>query len=482
MSTTRIRNAAWIIAWDSTESRHVYLRDADIVFSEDRILSVGGGYTGGVDEEIDGSNRLVMPGLVNAHCHPAMQPLFRGYTEEFGNPRLFNSGRHLFRQAFFPDEEAKRASAEFAIAELLAGGVTTICDLSNPYSGWIDILAESGIRACVAPMYRSARWYTDTGQETQYEWYDDGGQAALRQAIEVMDEADAHASGRLFSMVSPAQVDTCTEELLRDSIALAHESERPLFIHAAQSFAEFNGMTRRNNMTPVEWLSSLGFLSPRTTLGHAVFTDEHPWLHWPTRRDLALIAESGTSIAHCPMPFLRDGTLLHDLGHYADRGINFGIGTDTHPHNMIEEIRHAELLARAAAGPTHTSSTERVFGFATIGGAHVLNRDDIGRLAAGARADVVTIDLSHPSMHPLADPLRSLIYSAADRAVDEVYVAGRRLVRAGRVLTIDRDEAARRILAGQQRAIAGVCENDPGRRSIDALLPRSLPEKTSEGC
>ncbi len=386
---TCIRRAAWVVAWDAARGAHVYLRDADIAFAGNAIIHVGGRWEGVAAREVDGRALFVIPGLINIHCHPAQSPVFRGFVEEFGNPRLFYSARHRFRQAFIPDAEAQRASARFGLAELLAGGVTTAVDLSHAYPGWLELLDESGIRAVAAPMFRSAAWFTETGQETQYDWAPDLGEAAFAEAAAVMEAAERHPSGRLSAMVSPAQVDTCTPELLQRSAALARDTGRPLHTHAAQSYAEFAGMTRRHDMTPIAWLHRLGFLGPRTILGHAVFTDEHPWLVWPRRDDLRLLAESGTAVAHCPTVFLRDGTLLHDLGSYMDAGIRIAIGTDTHPQNLLEEMRSAELLARAAAGTRHRCDTARVFHAATIAAAEVLGRDDLGRLTAGARADIV---------------------------------------------------------------------------------------------
>ena len=439
------------------------------------IVHVGGHYSGAVDHEVDGANLMVMPGLINIHCHPSAQAIFRGYTEEYGNPRLFYSGRNLFRQSFEPDDESQLACAVFTLAELLAGGVTTIVDLSHAYPGWVDLIAQSGIRACVAPLFRSARWYTDTGQETQYEWSADGGKAAFAEAITVMDEADRHPCERLTSMVSPAQVDTCTEELLRESVALAKDTKRPLHIHAAQSYAEFNGMTRRHDMTSIAWLHRIGLLSNRTVVGHAVFTDEHPWMMWPSRDDLRLLAETGTSVAHAPNVFARDGRIMHDLGRYLRAGINIGMGTDTHPHNLIEEMRWAEILARVASATRHRMNTADIFTCATNGGARALGRDDLGRLAVGCKADVVLVGLEHPAMRPLRDPLRSLIYSAAERAIRDVYVDGLHVVESGRVLTLDREESAIRLEEAQQREAAAVPRRDPERRSVEEIAPLSLP-------
>lgn len=464
---TCIRSADWIIAWDAQARDHVYLRSGDIAWIDDRLIHVGGRYDGPVAEEIVGTGRMIIPGLINIHCHPSQTPIFRGYVEEYGNPRLFYSGRQAFRQSFLPDAAAQRAAARYGLAEMLATGTTSIVDLSHAYEGWLDLLAESGLRAWAAPMYRSARWWTDTGQETKYDWTPDLGAAAFAEAKVVMEDADRHPCGRLSSLVSPAQVDTCTAELLTASAAFARQTGRPLHTHAAQSFAEFNGMTRRNTMTSIEWLHSLGFLGPSTILGHAVFTDAHPWMHWPTRRDLDLLAETGTTIAHCPTVFARDGTVLSSLSRYMDAGIRVAIGTDTHPQNLLEEIRMAETLGRVAAGTSHTLDTARLFRAATVEAANFLGRDDIGRLAVGAKADLVVCDLTLANARPARDPLRSVIYVAADRCIQDVYVDGKRVVSNGVVQTIDWPEAAA-MLDDEQARIARTVPD------IDAMAPLSL--------
>lgn len=466
--TTCIRAAAWVIGWDAAAERHGYLRGADVAWRGDRLIQVGGRYDGPVDREIDGADRLVIPGLINIHCHPTQTPIFRGFVEEHGNPRLFYGARHPFRQGFLQDEAAQLVSARYGLAEMLANGTTSIVDLSHAYPGWLDLLAESGLRAWAAPMFRSARWYAETGQETKYDWADDLGAAAFAEAQEVMDAAEAHPSGRLSALVSPAQVDTCTEELLVASAELARETGRSLHTHGAQSYPEFNQMARRHDLSPVEWMDRIGFLGDRTIIGHAVFTDEHPWLLWDRRADLDLLARSGSSVAHCPTVFARDGTMMHHLGRYMDAGVNMAIGTDTHPQNLFEEMRTAETNARLAAGMRHTCSTERVFHAATIGAAKLLGRDDIGRLAPDAKADLVICDLSEPNMVPLRDPLRNLVYSSGGRCVRDVWVNGQERVAGGEVLSIDWPAAARALQAEQDRTALEAGD-------IDRISPRALP-------
>ena len=149
--------------------------------------------------------------------------------------------------------------------------------------------------------------------------------------------------------MSPAQIDTCTTDLLRDSFAAAEARGLPLTVHCAQSVNEFLVMVDRHGCSPVQFAHGLGILSPRTVLGHAMFIDEHSWVRWHTRTDLGLLADTGTHVAHCPSPFARYGHTLEDFGRYRRAGVNLGIGTDVAPHNVIEEMRLAAILARVAA-------------------------------------------------------------------------------------------------------------------------------------
>src|SRR5262249_53656870 len=163
----------------------------------------------------------------------------------------------LLRRA---DPEASRAAALFAISELLKSGVTTFTDYSAPRPHWIEDLVGSGIRACLAPTYRSARWFTPNGHRVEYEWNEAQGKEAMARAIEIVAQARHHNSGRLLAMVAPAQVDTCTPELLEASIDAAKTRGLPIQIHAAQSVVEFREMVERHGKTPIEWLDGLGFL------------------------------------------------------------------------------------------------------------------------------------------------------------------------------------------------------------------------------
>ena len=168
MTTTVIRNAGMVIAWDP--AGHRYLPDADIAFESGTITFVGRTYPGPADTEIDGTGLMVMPGLVNIHSHPSSEPMNKGLLDEVGSPGLYNSSLYEYMPVFHADAEAVPDCVRVALSELLLSGVTTVADLSMAHPGWLDLLAEAGMRVCIAPMFRSARWFTRNGHMVEYEW------------------------------------------------------------------------------------------------------------------------------------------------------------------------------------------------------------------------------------------------------------------------------------------------------------------------
>lgn len=475
MTTTLIKDADWVIAWDAAAGCHVYKRGADVVFSDDRLIHVGKHYAGAADVTVPGADRMVMPGLVNIHSHPEHEPAYRGIREEHGLATMYMSGLFERSQSFFGTDDAFRdANAEFAYCELLKSGVTTLVDISPAWDNWMPLLARSGLRAFLAPGFASARWKLENDFDLKYAWDEKLGRERFAAALKTIDAAAQHPCGRLGGVVAPMQIDTCTADLLRDALAAARERRMPFTVHLAQGVSEVLEMQRRHGKTPTQWAAEIGILAPESIFAHAIFLDHHSWIHWWSRKDLGLLAEHGCSVAHCPTPFARYGQVLEDFGSYLRAGVNMGIGTDTTPHNMLEEMRKAAVLARIAAHDLHTVSTADILHAATVGGANALKRDDLGRLAPGMKADLVVVDLKCTHMVPARDPLRSLVYHAAERAVRDVYIDGRQVVGEGKVLTLDQADAGERLVDAQQRMMAAVPKRDYRKRTADEITPLSL--------
>ncbi len=471
MATTVIRNADLVVAWDASTKSHTYLSDADVAFEGGALTFVGRGYTGPAEEEISGRGLMVMPGLVNIHSHPSSEPMNKGLIDEIGSPGLYNSSLYEFMPIFRADAEAVPSCVRVALSELLLSGVTTVADLSMAHPGWMDLLAESGMRVCIAPMFKSAKWFTKNGHVVEYEWDEAAGEKAMAEALTLIERAEQHESGRLFGMVVPAQIDTCTDTLLKESFQEAGKRGVSWQIHAAQSVVEFHEITRRHGKTPIGWLDSMGLLSERSIIGHGIFLDDHPSTKWWTDTDMKRLAETGTTVAHCPTVFARRGITLKHFGRYKRAGVNMGLGTDTYPHNMLDEMRLVAYLARTQANDPRSMTTTELFDAATVGGAQALGRDDIGRLVAGARADFVLVDVTHPRMRPSRDPVRSLVYAAGDRAVKDVFVDGIKVVGDGQVLTMDYAAAAEHLNEAQKRIVDRAPSQDWAHRPVEVSSP-----------
>jgi cytosine/adenosine deaminase-related metal-dependent hydrolase len=471
--TICFRNADWLIGWNSIQGRHAYFRNADLAFRGNTILFAGPGrFEGACDEEIAGTDLCLMPGLVDIHNHSASMPTFRGIREEMGNPNFFFSGLYEGWGLFMPPPETRRHTTRLAICELLLSGVTTYVDMSYPYPGWADAVDGSGIRASISPLFDSARIVALNDHELDYRWAPDGGMADFERAVAILEEVAAHSGGRLSAMMSPMSVDACTPELLRRAYDLARDRGWPYHLHAGMAVMEFHEMVRRTGLTSLQWLKQQDLLGPTVIIGHGAILDHHSWVHWHTREDVGILADAGASVSHCPVVLSRYGVTLESFGRYRKAGINLGIGTDCHPHNMLEEMRQAAILSRVADQHMFSAMTADIFDAATVGGARALMRDDIGRLAPGAKADIVALDVTHPTMLPLYDPLRSLIFSACDRAVKDVYVGGGKVVGNGKVLTMDHRQVAEAVVDIQARVVADIPNRDRKARRAEEVAPR----------
>lgn len=477
--TICFRNAAWIVGWNPSTSSHCYFHNADLAMRGDTIIHAGPGrFDGHVDEEIRADQACLMPGLVNMHTHTASMPLFRGVREEMGNPNFFFSGLYEGWTLFMPPLDQRMHTTSLAICEMLLSGVTTYVDMSYPYPGWMEAVAATGIRAYVSPLFDSATIRAISDSELEYCWAPDGGEDAFGKARNVLAQVEADRSGLLSPMMSPMAVNTVTPELLRTAYDLALEKKWPFHLHAGMAVLEFQEMVRRTGLTAVQWLRKQDLLGPSTIIGHGAILDHHSWVHWHTREDMEILADAKVSLSHCPVVLSRYGVALESFGTYRKAGINIGIGTDSHPHNMLEEMRAAITVSRLVDQHMFSAMTADVFNAATVGGAKSLMRDDLGRLAPGAKADVVVIDITHPVMLPLYDPIRSLVFSACDRAVKDVFVGGRKVVADGKVLTVPHQQTASAVSEIQARVVADIPNRDRKKRTAEQVAPLTFPSGT----
>ena len=480
--TTLIKNADWVVGWDSQTGTHKYIPHGDVAFSGRDIVFVGRDYQGEANTTIDGRDLMVLPGTMSLHAHTFLELPGRGFWEDLASKHLWMSQLFEYTWLIQPDNDTALAATQAGICELLKSGCTTYAELYcpwPPFPGWLESLGASGIRAYACPMVQSGEWYTTDGKEVLYRWFEEETvERNFNQALDIIDEAESHSSGRLKGMIGAAQVDTCTEDLLKKSIKAAERRGIPMQVHASQSVFEFREIVKRHNMTPFEWLDSLGALGPNTIIGHGLNVDHHPWINFHTQytadNDVARLARAGASVAHCARAFAQWGDMMRSMGSYRAAGVNLALGTDSYPLDLIEEMRIALLLSKVSSGHVDLLKTEDIFEIATLGAAKALMRDDIGRLAPGAKADVVLVDLKHPYLRPLRDPLKCLIHSGTADTVRDVYVDGTLIVSNRKVLTMDQDAALDEVQAGQARIMARMPEADWANRTANEISPLCL--------
>jgi cytosine/adenosine deaminase-related metal-dependent hydrolase len=254
----------------------------------------------------------------------------------------------------------------------------------------------------------------------------------------------------------------------------ARQLKVPVQVHVGQTVHEHMEIMRRHGQTPVEHLASYGMTGPQVTYGHAVYIAHHSSIRYADHDDLGLIADTGTNVSYCPWQFARRGRAMESFGGYLRRGINVTIGTDTLPHDMVEEMRWAAVISKVTTHDAGLPTAAETFTAATLGGAQALGRDDLGRLAPGAKADLVVFDGRTMNMRPMRDPIKNIIYYGGTRSIDMVFVDGKVLVEGGKVLEVDEYALGDRVQAAADRALARVSERDWAGRTHEQMAPLSF--------
>jgi 5-methylthioadenosine/S-adenosylhomocysteine deaminase len=474
MKRTAIR-AGYIVAFDGRG--HCLLRDGVVVIDGDRILAVGPRFDGAVDETVDARDRIVTPGLISTHAHIGGSPLDRSFIEDRGNPQFWYSG--LFEmlpvRSLAQDEAGGRACVDFSMAELLRGGVTTVMEIGGLGEYVVERAPHYGLRVYVGLAFRSGRWLTRDGKRVEWEWDEEQGTQGLRRAVAFHERHDGTHRGLVRCFFAPAQIDTCTPVLLKEAKRHADAVRAPYQVHTSQSVVEFNEMVARHGKTPIAWMRELGVLGPNTILGHAIIIGGSSWTNYPAG-DVRIMADSGCSVAHAVWVFARRGVAMESFARYRAAGVNMSLGTDTNPQSVIEAMRWAAVCSKMMERETEATTAAHAFDAATLGGARALGRDDLGRIAPGAKADLVLWRATSWRMTPLRDPIKNIVYNAADEDVDRVYVDGRLVVDGGRVLAADERAILAALQASGERMWPRMAKSDWAGRSADQLSPQTYAD------
>ncbi len=478
-----LMSARWVVG--HRNGRHVLYEDGEVVFDGDRITFVGHDYPGEVTRRIDCGHALIGPGFVDLDALSDLDTTVLALDNQPG----WRKGRvwpESYLRAgpcemYTPDELAWQK--RHAFTRLIRNGITTALPIAslfyrewgetwNEFAAAADTASELGLRVYLGPAYRTGNTYVRDDGTLDFHFDEARGLAGLAEAERFCRAFEGHAGGLIRTMLAPDRVETCTPELLRRSAAVARELDVPIRLHCCQSLAEYETVLRLHGMSPPEWLASLGFLSERAILPHLTVVSGENGVTRPAP-DLEIIAGSGASMAHCPLVMARHGTALRSFPRYRDLGINIGMGTDTHPPDMLLNMQLGLILARVVEGETQAVRAEDLYDAATLGGARALGRDDLGRLEPGAQADLVVIDLDDPFMGQVIDPIQTLMLNASGREVRTVVIAGRTVMEDGVIPGVDQRPDRARAQAQFDRLVAQYPRRTFGHPPVEEIFPPS---------
>ncbi len=363
-------------------------------------------------------NHVLLPGLVNAHCHAAMS-LLRGAAEDLElQAWLTEAIWPLERQVV--SAEMVRIGTDLAIAEMLSGGITCFADMYFFPEEAAACAARAGVRAQIAfPIIDAANAWCASFSE------------GLHKGLKLHDAYRNDARiGIAFGAHSAYML---KEESLRKTLMYAEELGRPIQIHLHENAAEVEEAFKRVGRSWITHLAEIGLLSPSLQAVHMTQL---------TEAEIELVAEHGVQVVHCPHSNLKLASGICPLPRLRRAAVNVALGTDGAASNnaldLFAEARLAALLAKHDGGSAAEGTVADTLRMATLDGAKALGLDrEIGSLEAGKQADLIAVDLSGPAFLPVRDPAAALVHGPAGGAVSHVWVAGRRLYTEGEWDTID---------------------------------------------
>lgn len=389
--------------------------EAEIAIANGVILSMNGvpeGFT--ADKVIDGTGKLCIPGLVNAHTHVYMS-LFRNYADDVAFTEwLFD--RVLPKEDAMSVEDAYWGTLLGCI-EMVKSGTTTFCDM-YPIAGMsAEAARKAGMRAVVSRGL--------TGSE--------GGE---RRIAEALGEWETWKHDPMVThMLAPHAIYTCDTPFLERVMQVSDETGMLINTHLSESEKEIADCYEAHGCSPVEYLAKLGMFDRKTLAAHCVHLSE---------LDIMLLAEKGVSVAHNPKSNLKLANGIAPVKQLLDAGVNVCLGTDgagsNNTLNMFSEMNFACLLPKGVNKQGDVVSANTVLQMATVNGAKALSLDKLGDLQAGWKADIAILNLDHPWMYPMHNVANALCYSATGTEVETVIIGGEVVMEDRRMTKIDEEE------------------------------------------
>lgn len=369
-------------------------------------------------EHLNAGGALVLPGLVNTHCHAPMV-WFRGLADdlplqEWLNHKIFPA------EGGWLDQEKVYWGSLLAAAEMIRGGITTVADGYFYEHEVRRAFRDAGLRAVVA---QGLVDFPFPGVPNPRD--------NLAHAARFLETESG--SERITAAIFCHSPYTCGPETLKRAKALTRNAGVPWFIHLAETRREAAELQARTGLSPAGYLDSLGLLDELTVVVHGV---------WLAPADMEILAHRRVKVSHCPESNLKLAAGVAPIPELLARGVTVGLGTDSAASNnnldLFGEMSLAARLHKVWQGDPTVLPAREVLGLATREGARVLGLGGrVGTLSPGKQADLIVVDVNQPHLTPLYDPYSHLVYAARSADVRHVMVAGRWLLKDRRLVTLD---------------------------------------------
>jgi guanine deaminase len=430
---------------------------ADILVAQDRIAEIGAPGLPAPAEAIpiDAADKLLLPGLVNAHTH-GHGHIGKGMGDAWSLELLLNAGPYLNGGRTLED---KQLVCLLGGLDMIRHGTTACYDLFlelplptlEGLTAAARGYAQAGVRVVMAPMFADRSLYEAVpglldalppALASLAERYRAAPTETMLAALQAIAKGWSLPREQARLALAPTIPQHCGDPLIVQSIGLARDHGLRLHMHLAESRVQAVTGARRYGRTLTRHLASLGALGPDFTAAHAIWLDAD---------DIACLADAGANVAHNPGSNLRLGSGIAPVREMLRRSLTLGIGTDgaqcSDHQNMFEAMRLATLVSRTASpDPADWLRADEALTAATAGSAGVLGFDDlIGRLVPGFKADIVFLDLRNLNYVPLNDALNQVVYVENGAAVESVMIDGRFVYRDRCFPLVDVDVLRRKV-------------------------------------
>jgi len=376
------------------------------------------------DKVVKGEGRLLIPGFVNTHAHLGMT-IFRGYADDIALNEWLQDWIWPAEEELTPDEVYWASS--LAILESIRSGVTTVSDMYFNMDRTAEAIEDSGIRGLIS--------YGIIAEEL-----DEPGRQEIGTAVDLVENWDGAAEGRLKVALSPHAPYTCSSEVLRELSRISEEMDVPIHTHVSETEGEVEESHEEFGLSPVQRLEELGILDNEVLAAHCVHLG---------REDMEILKEKDVVVAHNPTSNMKLASGAAPIEELKQYGVKVTLGTDGPGTNndldMFEEMRQATFLAKLEADDPTALSAEETFKSATASEVEELGFSGLGRIEEGAKADLVGLKRDQPYWTPEYETVSNLVYSAKSREVDFVMADGKPVMEDGNVKTMDEEKILEKV-------------------------------------